>query len=98
MLIILCYRYITILVWVPELFSRYSNYKLQNTDSVNLCTASEWLLKYNTVYDKLTVSGNAYLAALIVACSTIPLVLITGIIIKYVDKKILLCMYLVTDL
>ncbi|XP_001947988.2 synaptic vesicle glycoprotein 2B-like [Acyrthosiphon pisum] len=84
--------YITILVWVPELFSRYSNYKLQNTDGVNICTASEWHLKYNTVFAEQTVSSNAYLAALVVASSTIPLVLITGIIIKYVDKKLLLFM------
>jgi len=42
-----------------------------------------------------TVSSNAYLAGVVVASSTIPLVLLTGIIIKYVDKKILLCMYLV---
>lgn len=79
------------------MFSRYSNYKLQNTDGVNLCTASEWHLKYNTVFDGQSVSGNAYLAALVVASSTIPLVLLTGIIIKYVDKKLLLCMYLVLD-
>lgn len=80
------------------MFSRYSNYKQQNTDGVNLCTASEWHLKYNNVLAGKTVSSDAYLAALIVACSTIPLVLITGIVIKYVDKKKLLCMYLVSDL
>jgi len=79
------------------LFSRYSNYKLQNTDGVNVCTASDWHLKYNNVLAGQTISGNAYLAALIVASSTIPLVLLTGIIIKYVDKKLLLCMYLVSD-
>lgn len=92
------YRYITILVWVPELFSRYSNYKQHNTEDVNVCTASEWHLKTFIVSVGQTISGNAYLAALIVACSTIPLVLITGIIIKYVDKKLLLCMYLFSDL
>ncbi|XP_060835783.1 synaptic vesicle glycoprotein 2B-like [Rhopalosiphum padi] len=82
--------YITILVWVPELFSRYSNYKQQNTDNVNLCTASEWHLIYYSMFAGQIVSGNAYLAALIVACSSIPLVLLTGIIIKYCDKKLLL--------
>lgn len=91
----ICYRYITILVWVPELFSRYSNYKQQNTDGVNLCTASEWHLVNYSMFAGQTVSGNAYLAALLVACSSIPLVLLTGIIIKYCNKKILLCMYLV---
>jgi len=78
------------------LFSRYSNYKLQNSDGVNLCTASEWHLKYDKLYAAHAVSGNAYFAASVVASSTIPLVLITGIIIKYVDKKLLLCMYLVS--
>ncbi|CAH1720800.1 unnamed protein product [Aphis gossypii] len=82
--------YITILVWVPELFSRYSNYKQQNTDGVNLCTASEWHLVNYSMFAGQTVSGNAYLAALLVACSSIPLVLLTGIIIKYCNKKILL--------
>ncbi|XP_060860428.1 synaptic vesicle glycoprotein 2B-like [Metopolophium dirhodum] len=84
--------YITILVWVPELFSRYSHYKLQNTDGVNLCTASEWHLKYIAMFVEEIVSRNAYLAAVVVASSTIPLVLLTGIIIKYVDKKLLLFM------
>ncbi|XP_025192159.1 uncharacterized protein LOC112592356, partial [Melanaphis sacchari] len=82
--------YITILVWVPELFSRYSNYKKQNTDGVNICIASEWHLVYNSMFAGQTVSVNAYLAALIVACSSIPLVLLTGILIKYCNKKLLL--------
>ncbi|XP_025191568.1 synaptic vesicle glycoprotein 2B-like [Melanaphis sacchari] len=82
--------YITILVWVPELFSRYSNYKQQNTDGVNICIASEWHLVYNSMSAGQTVSVNAYLAALIVACSSIPLVLLTGILIKYCNKKLLL--------
>jgi len=49
------------------------------------------------VFAGQTVSDNAYLAALTVASSTINLVLLTGIIIKYVDNILLLCMYLVSD-
>lgn len=90
----MCYRYITILIWIPELFSRYYSYKLHNNlGDTNICTASECLLKnYNKSNDAM-ISSDAYLAALIVAISTIPLVILTGILIKYFNKKILLCMY-----
>lgn len=95
----MCYRYVAVLVWIPELFSRYYNFKVLNSDGINICLASEWLLNYNSEYssksiEKLvsTVSIDAYLAAFIIALATMPLAIIMGIIIKCVNKKILLCM------
>lgn len=46
--------------------------------------------------DNLTedsVSVNTYLASFIVALFTIPLVVITGVVIKYLNKKMLLCTF-----
>lgn len=81
------------LVWIPELFSRYYNYKKRNLDEANLCTASEWLLRHHNKAAEKTVSSEAYVAALIVALTTIPLIVLTGIAVKYFNKKILLCTY-----
>ncbi|VVC27914.1 Major facilitator superfamily,Major facilitator superfamily domain,Major facilitator, sugar transporter- [Cinara cedri] len=83
--------YITVLIWIPELFSRYYNYKLHNSNDTNICTASECLLKNNYKPKDEVVSSDAYFAALIVATSTVPFVILTGILIKYLNKKILLC-------
>lgn len=97
----MCCRYIAILVWIPQLFSRYYDFekhmKIHNTKEKdqNICLASEWLLKYHRIKSRHgeTVSSEAYLAALLVATSVIPLVILMGIAIKYYNKKILLCMY-----
>lgn len=85
--------YVAVLVWIPELFSRYYDFKKRNPDGANLCTASEWLLKHNNKTVEKTVSSEAYVAALIVASTTIPLIILTGIAVKYLNKKILLCTF-----
>lgn len=92
-LFLICYRYITVLIWIPELFSRYYDFKVRNSDDVNICSASEWLLKNHDESIKKSVSGNAYLAALVVATTTVPFIIITGIGVKYLNKKFFLCMY-----
>lgn len=60
---------------------------------MNICKASEWLLKdplWNQ-HDN-SVPKEAYLAALVVATTSIPLIILTGVAIKYINKKILLRM------
>lgn len=89
----ICYRYIAVLIWIPELFSRYFDFKAQNSNDVNLCEASQWLLQFHNISKQKTVSENAYLVALIVATTTVPLILITGVGVKYFNKKLFLCMY-----
>lgn len=95
---IICYRYAAVLVWIPELFSRYYAFNKLNLDGKNICLASKWILsldseQLNKIFKK-PVTSDAYLAAFIVALSTMPLAILMGIIIKYVNKKILLCMYI----
>lgn len=87
------YRYTSILVWIPELFSRYYDFVVKNEESANICTASDWLKKFDSKSAEKLVSSDTYLVALIVATSTLPLITLTGIMVKYLNKKILLCMY-----
>jgi len=91
--LILCYRYVAVLVWIPELFSRYHEFKIKNSEDANLCKASEWNLNHSKLKGEL-VSSEVYLTALIVALITIPFIILTGIFVKYFNKKILLCMYI----
>lgn len=88
------YRFIAILIWIPEIFARYYELKKINLEDTNICTASEGLMKYHSNNKVEAVSANAYFAAVLVTMSTIPLVVITGILIKYVNKKFLLCTYI----
>ncbi|XP_025417037.1 synaptic vesicle glycoprotein 2C-like isoform X2 [Sipha flava] len=84
--------YIAVLLWLPELFSRYYEFKKKRLEDVYICTASEWVLKYQSNDTVREVSADAYFAAMLVSLSTVPPIIITGILIKYVNKKILLCM------
>lgn len=86
-------RYVAVLVWIPELFARYYDFKLYNSDDVCICEASDWLLKYDNTHGAQPVSEHAYFAALFVAVTMIPLIILVGITVKYVNKKILLCTY-----
>ncbi|XP_050528013.1 synaptic vesicle glycoprotein 2B-like, partial [Daktulosphaira vitifoliae] len=89
--------YVTVLVWVPEIFSRYHDFFEHNpskeNEDINICIASNWLLKnHHHMHDanSRVVSDDAYQAALIVALSTLIPVVAMGLLIKCISKKILL--------
>ncbi|XP_050440075.1 synaptic vesicle glycoprotein 2B-like [Adelges cooleyi] len=88
--------YVTVLVWVPELFSRYHDYEVRNAEdggeAVNICAASHWLLKHpsDSAVKHTHVGHQAYVAAFVVASSTLIPITIMGLLIKCVSKKILL--------
>lgn len=91
--ILLRYRYIAVLVWIPELFSRYHKYMELKSKHTNICKASQNLMIHNNNSADDIISINAYLPSFIVALFTIPLVVITGVAIKYLNKKLLLCTF-----
>jgi len=68
-----------------------------NPEHTNICKASQWLLKNNNNLRENEISADAYLPSLIVAIFTIPLVIITGIVIKCLNKNLLICKFDIRD-